>query len=179
MNLDMSQLHYTFSASVYVSWTSCINPLGLWKDCSGEHCSGDGIFLTWWGFFLCVMLGWIGWNRERWDTSTRKYIQCSNTEFFLVRISPCSGKYEPGRFYLHVFKGYTNKGDFMYMFSKDRLSFPKKSFNFVIQNLQKKWKMPFSNARNIRVWTQSSFQPVFSKCFPWQTFALISFQNIV
>ena len=63
------------------------------------------------------------------------------------------------------------------MFSKHGLSFPKKSFNFVIQNLQKKWKMPFSNAGNIRVWTQSSFQTVFSKCFPWQTFALISFHD--
>ena len=40
------------------------------------------------------------------------------------------------------------------------LAFPENGFNFVTQKFAKNWKMPFSNAQNIRFWAQGSFKTI-------------------
>ena len=45
------------------------------------------------------------------------------------------------------------------------LTFPENGFSFVTQKLAKNWKMPFSDAQNIRFWLQGSFKTIFLKTF--------------
>ena len=41
------------------------------------------------------------------------------------------------------------------------LTFPENGFNFVTQKFVKNWKMPFSNAHNIRFWAQGFSKTIF------------------
>ena len=52
------------------------------------------------------------------------------------------------------------------------LPFPENSLNFVTQKLEKNWKIPFSNAQNIRFWAQGSFKTIFLRSFQWPNFDL-------
>ena len=46
-------------------------------------------------------------------------------------------------------------------FSTIYLTFPENSVDFLTQIFARNWKMPFSNAQNIRFWSEDSSETIF------------------